>query len=167
MVTYSLLISIASVMFIIEKYIPYPVPAGKWGFSNFVVLFAAINLGIIPAVIIGALKSLIGSIFTGAIFTPTFFMGFFGIIVAAIVEGLLSKTKFLGYIGLSFLGMFFNNLTQVYIGSLLISSNAIFSFLPLMIILGTISSIANAYLAKKMEEVLYGNNFGFKFSKKN
>lgn len=154
-------------MFIIEKYIPYPVPAGKWGFSNFVVLFAAINMGIIPAIIIGTLKSLIGSLFTGTLFTPTFFMGFFGIIVAAIVQGLLSKTKFFGYVGLSFLGMFFNNLTQVYIGSLLISSNAIFSFFPIMIILGTISSIANAYLAKKMVEVLNENNFSFKFSKKN
>ncbi|MDK2885500.1 MAG: hypothetical protein PWP54_58 [Thermosipho sp. (in: thermotogales)] len=154
-------------MFIVEKYIPYPVPAGKWGFSNFVVLFAAINLGIIPAIIVGALKSIIGSIFTGTIFTPTFFMGFFGIIVAGLVEGALSKTKFFGYFGLSFLGMLFNNLTQVYVGSFLISSNAIFSFLPVMIVLGSISSIANAFLAKKMEEVLYENNFGIKFSKKN
>lgn len=163
---YAVLISLASVMFIIERFIPYPVPGGKWGFSNFIVLFAAVNLGIIPAIIIGALKSIIGSIFSGLLFTPTFFMGFFGIIVAAIIEGAISKTKFLGYTGLSYIGMISNNFTQVYIGSLLIKSSAIFAFLPLMIFLGSISAIANAYLAKKMEEIVNENSFGFKFSKK-
>ncbi|SHH30780.1 Gx transporter family protein [Thermosipho atlanticus] len=164
---YSLLVSLASAMFIIERFIPYPVPGGKWGFSNFIVLFAAVNLGIGPAIIIGSLKSIIGSIFTGLIFTPTFFMGFLGVIAAAIVEGLFSKTKFLGYTGLSFLGMISNNIVQLYVGALLIKSTAIFSFLPIMLSLGAISAFANAYLAKKMEEVLNENNFSFKFTKKN
>ncbi|MBT1248459.1 heptaprenyl diphosphate synthase [Thermosipho sp. 1223] len=160
MVIYALLVSISSVMFVIEKYIPYPVPAGKWGFSNFVILYTVLNIGFKGGVLVGTLKTLIGSIFTGTIFTPPFFMGFFGIIAAVIFQWLFSKLNFFGYIGVSVIGMIANNFTQVLVGSIIIRSNSIFSFLPLMIGLGIISAIINAILAQKMEEIFNESNFG-------
>lgn len=166
-VIYSLLISLSSVMFIIEKFIPYPVPGGKWGFSNFVILYTVVNLGLKGGLIVGILKTLIGSLFSGTILTPPFFMGFFGIIAAAIFEWLFSKIKFLSYTTLSIIGMIINNITQVSVGVLLINSKALFSFLPIMLALGLISAIVNAYLAKKMEVIINESNFGIQISKKN
>ncbi|MBZ4650228.1 Gx transporter family protein [Thermosipho sp. (in: thermotogales)] len=165
-VIYSLLISISSVMFVVERFIPYPVPGGKWGFSNFVILYTVVNIGLRGGLLVGTLKTIIGSLFSGILFTPPFFMGFFGIISAATFEWIFSKTKFFSYTTLSIIGMISNNFVQVLVGSFLIKSRAIFSFLPLMIGLGLISAIINAYLAKKMEEIIDENNFGLKISKK-
>ncbi|ABR30087.1 heptaprenyl diphosphate synthase [Thermosipho melanesiensis] len=158
MVIYALLISLSSVMFVIERYIPYPVPAGKWGFSNFVVLYTVLNFGLKGGLLVGVLKTIIGSIFTGTIFSPAFFMGFFGILSAIFIQWLISKLKFFGYSGISIIGMISNNTAQVFVGSIIINSNAIFSFLPIMVGLGLISAIINALLAKKMEEIFDGYN---------
>ncbi|QTA38839.1 Gx transporter family protein [Thermosipho ferrireducens] len=166
MVIYSFLISISSVMYVVETIIPYPVPGGKWGFSNFVVLFSAVNLGVIPAIVVATLKSLLGSLFTGTLFSPAFMMGFTGVLFAAILQGILARLFIFGYVGLSIGGMIVNNLVQLLIGSFLIKSSAIYAFLPVMMFLGTISAIANAYLAKKMEDVMNENSVSFWIPKK-
>jgi len=148
----AILIATASGIYFLESLIPFPLPVGRWGFSNSVVLFYAANFPLKFSITVAAGKTLIGGILSGRIFSPPFFMGFFGSIAAAIVEKVLFRFKF-GYIGASLAGSAVNNITQMFIGAFLIKSKYIFSFLPLFLIIGSISALANVYIAKTFEKV--------------
>jgi len=153
-VIFGIMIALSSVVYVIEGLIPFPVPGGKWGFSNFLVLYMSAFSGLSDAVLLAVSKSLLGSILSGTIFTPGFFMGFFGSVASAIVQSFLSRFNFLSVFGISFLGMVTNNLVQFAIGSFLIGSKAIFIFLPLVMMLGTFSAFANAFLALKTHSIV-------------
>ncbi len=148
----AVLIAVASGIYFVENLIPFPLPVGRWGFSNSVVLFYAANFPLKFSITVAAGKTLIGAIFSGRIFSPPFFMGFFGSIAAAIVETMLFRFKF-GYVGASIAGSAVNNLVQMIIGAFLIKSRYIFSFLPLFLIIGSISALANVYIAKTFEKI--------------
>ncbi|HOJ95083.1 MAG TPA: Gx transporter family protein [Fervidobacterium nodosum] len=147
MVIFGLFIAISSVVYVVEGIIPFPVPGGKWGFSNFIVLYLSYYSSLSDALLLAVSKSLLGSILSGTIFTPGFFMGFFGSIASAVVQSLVSKTKIFGITGISIIGMVANNITQFFVGSVLIGSKAIYSLLPIVLFFGSFSAIANAYLA--------------------
>ncbi|RKX38213.1 MAG: heptaprenyl diphosphate synthase, partial [Thermotogae bacterium] len=61
----ALLGAIGTAVYLIETLIPFPLPFGRWGLSNFTVLAAAIAFGTREAVSVALVKSLLGSIFTG------------------------------------------------------------------------------------------------------
>jgi len=148
----AVLIAVASGIYYVESLIPFPLPVGRWGFSNSVVLFYAANFPMKFPLIVAAGKAIIGALLSGRIFSPPFFMGFFGSIAAAIVESALFRLKF-GYTGASLAGSAVNNLVQMLVGAFLIKSKYIFSFLPMFLIIGSVSALANAYIAKTFEKV--------------
>ncbi|QAV33695.1 heptaprenyl diphosphate synthase [Fervidobacterium changbaicum] len=154
MVVFGTMIALSSVVYVVEGLVPFPVPGGKWGFSNFLVLYLSVFSGLSDALLLAVSKSLLGSILSGTIFTPGFFMGFFGSIASAVVQSLFSRVKLFGVFGISILGMVTNNLVQFVVGSFLIGSNAIFVFLPLVMTLGTLGALANAYLAVKTHKIM-------------
>ncbi|WP_448375211.1 Gx transporter family protein [Fervidobacterium sp.] len=154
MVVFSLMIAVSSVVYVVEGIVPFPVPGGKWGFSNFLVLYLSAFSRFSDALLLAISKSLLGSILSGSIFTPGFFMGFFGSIAAAFVQSVLAKTNLFGVFGLSLIGMVSNNIVQFFVGSLLIGSRAIYMLLPLVMILGTFSALANAYLASQTQKII-------------
>lgn len=148
------MVALSSVVYVVEGVIPFPVPGGKWGFSNFLVLYLSAFSTLSDAVLLAVSKSLLGSILSGSIFTPGFFMGFFGSIAAAIIQSTFSKITPLSVLGLSIIGMVVNNLTQFLVGSILIGSRAIYVLLPLVLVLGTFSAVANAYLAVQTSKIV-------------
>ncbi len=157
MVVFGLMIAVSSVVYVVEGVVPFPVPGGKWGFSNFLVLYLSVFSGFSDAVLLAISKSLLGSILSGSIFTPGFFMGFFGSISAAITQSIFSKFGFFGIFGISLIGMISNNIVQFFIGSILIGSQAIYVLLPLVMTLGTFSALANAYLATQTKKIIVEN----------
>ncbi|HOK87680.1 MAG TPA: Gx transporter family protein [Fervidobacterium sp.] len=152
-VTLGVMVAISSVVYALEGLIPFPVPGGKWGFSNFLVLYLSFFSGITNGIILAVSKSLLGSILSGTILTPGFFMGFLGSLAAAILQGAVAKLDIFGLSGISIIGMLANNIVQFLVGSFLIGSPAIYTLLPLVIFLGSFSALANAYLAKQTEKV--------------
>lgn len=145
----SLMVAISSVLYVLEGLIPFPVPGGKWGLSNFLVLQLAYFGSLKGAVLLAFTKSIVGALISGSIFTPGFFMGFFGALVAAVVQRLVTLTGFFGILGVSLVGMASNNVVQFLVGGVLIRSPAIFSLLPVVMLLGSLSAIVNAYLAQR------------------
>lgn len=152
-VTLGVMVAISSVVYVLESLIPFPVPGGKWGFSNFLVLYLSFFSGITDGIVLAISKSLLGSILSGTILTPGFFMGFLGSLASAIVQGVIARFNIFGLAGISILGMLVNNIVQFLVGSFLIGSSAIYVFLPLVIFLGTFSALANAYLANQTEKI--------------
>ncbi len=154
LVRFALFTALSSVLYVLESFLPFPVPGGKWGLSNFLVLYLAVNEGLKSSIQLAFSKSILGSILSGSIFSPGFFMGFFGSISSAVIQSLLAKFPFLSYVIISFFGMITNNLIQFVVGSYLVGSQAIFVLLPLVLALGSISAFVNAYLAKVSEKIL-------------
>ncbi len=144
-------VSLATVMYVLENFIPFPLPVGRWGFSNSMVLYyAAISFK--GSLTVAAGKSILGSLFSGRLMSPTFIMGFLGSISAAAVERLLFKLGF-GYLGMSLAGSAINNLVQVLVGAAIVKSGMVISILPIFLIFGSISAVANVYIAKSFERV--------------
>lgn len=148
------MVSLSSVIYAIEGIIPFPVPGGKWGFSNFLVLYLSYYERLRPAVVLAISKSLLGSILTGTFLTAGFFMGFAGATVAAVTQWCTRKLPFLSLTGVSLVGMVSNNIVQFLVGSLLIGSSALFIWLPVVMLFGTVSAIANAFLADRANKLI-------------
>ncbi len=146
---FALMVSISSVLYVLEGLIPFPVPGGKWGLSNFLVLQLSYYNNVKSALLLASMKSIVGGLISGSFFTPGFFMGFFGALTAAVAQRIVSLTRIFGILGVSLVGMISNNLVQFLVGSLLIKSRAIFSLLPIVMLLGSMSAIVNAYLAQR------------------
>ena len=163
LVLIAILISLASGIYYFESFLPMPfaVPGAKWGFSNFPLLMGLmlkLNLG--ELILISISKSILGSILGGRFLSPSFFMGFFGNIVAVLSMYFAKQTSFFGILGISEIGAFFNNLTQVTVAWLLIiKSKGIFFYLPYMLLFGSIAAFANALLTKYSLKVYYIQNF--------
>ncbi len=145
-------VALSGALYVVESLIPFPIPVGRWGMSNSVVLFSAVNWGLKASLVVASAKSILGSILTGRFLTPTFFMGFAGSVAAGFVEWIVSKFG-LGYIGVSLAGSSVNNVVQVLIGAMLIKSLSIFDLLPLFLIFGSLSAVVNAYIASVYEKV--------------
>ena len=144
-------VSLATVMYILENFIPFPLPVGRWGFSNSMVLYYA-TVSLKGSLIIASGKSVLGSLFSGRLMSPTFMMGFFGSLSAAVIERALFKLGF-GYIGMSLAGSAVNNLVQVLIGAMIVKNKMVISIFPIFLIFGSISAVSNVYIAKSFERV--------------
>ncbi|MCX7653682.1 MAG: Gx transporter family protein [Fervidobacterium sp.] len=152
-VIFGVFTALSSVVYVVEGLIPFPVPGGKWGFSNFLVLYFSYYENIADGVLLAVLKSLIGSVLSGTFLTPGFFMGFLGSLSAAFFQGLASKSHLFSIVGVSIIGMVTNNITQFLVGSVLIGSSAIYGLLPVVMLLGIFSAVANSYLAKQTNDI--------------
>ncbi|KLO24298.1 heptaprenyl diphosphate synthase [Marinitoga sp. 1197] len=148
----AILTALSSAVYYIETLVPFPIPlpGARWGFSNFAILYSLNYDGIlINGLYIAIFKNILGSLLSGKFLSPTFFMGISGSLVATLIMYVAIKTKIFGIIGISESGAIFNNLTQVIIGWLfIVKSVGIFWYLPQMVLFGTFSAMANAFVVK-------------------
>jgi len=75
-VTLGVMVAISSVVYVLEGLIPFPVPGGKWGFSNFLVLYLSFFSGITNGLVLALSKSLLGSILSVPYSLPDFLWDF-------------------------------------------------------------------------------------------
>ncbi|WP_232503789.1 Gx transporter family protein [Thermotoga profunda] len=156
----SLFISLGIAIYVLESFVPFPFPNGKWGFSNFVVLLSIVLFGAKDGLIVAIGKSFVGSLVTGHFLDVAFFMSVFGSISAAFIESAAFKVRIFGLIGVSILGSVTNNVVQTLVGSVFVGSKALFWILPYMIILGLPGAFANAYIAGKVIPRVQKNYIG-------
>ncbi len=148
------LISLSATVNFLENFVPFPipVPGGKWGFSNAFVLYAIVNGGLGMGLLIAVGKSVIGAILSGRFFSLPFILGISGVSISTIVVYLvlmLTRGR-VGYVGLSVLGAFVNNLIQLSILVFLLKNRFVLYQLPYFSILGTVSGTVNAFIAYEM-----------------
>ncbi|SHE71480.1 heptaprenyl diphosphate synthase [Marinitoga hydrogenitolerans DSM 16785] len=148
----AILTALSSAVYYLETLVPFPIPlpGARWGFSNFAILYSLnSDENLINGIYIALFKSVLGALLAGKLFSPTFLMGLSGSLIATFTMYIVIKTKKFGIIGISEVGAIFNNLTQVTIGWLfIVKSIGIFWYLPQMILFGTFSALANAFVVK-------------------
>lgn len=143
----SLLAGLAVVIYIVESMIPTPSPWLRYGFSHIISLFTLIFYGVGITYGIFAVRSVLGALLVGKLFTPTFIMGIAGgcagiAVMAVIVYGL--RGRGFGLVGISVCGAWVNSLVQVVVAFLIfIQHPEIFMILPLFLLFGVITGMVN------------------------
>jgi len=136
------LIVIGLLLFIFEAYLPRPIPWLKFGLANIATLIALYWMGWKEAVIVSLARIVIGSFFTGSLFSPGFFLSLSGGLLAVIVMGLLYHLKIFSMITVSIAGALMHNLGQLLVATYLLFKNAILWYLlPYLLLTGVITGI--------------------------
>lgn len=131
----SMLSALAIVFGYIESLFPaVPIPGIKLGLSNIVILFAIYRMDKSSAFFIMLIKVLVTSLlFSGFnVFWYSLFGGLFSLIAMTASKKLFSIT------GVSMLGGVFHNLGQLLVAAILMQTNAVFVYLPTLLISGVI-----------------------------
>ena len=160
MVVVAVLAAFGVAIYVVERLIPFPLPVGRWGLSNYPVL-TIILCGRTPdALLILIVKSVVGSMIIGSFLSPQFIMGLGGGICAVLaMRALEACSNKVSAVRVSVTGATVNNVIQVLIASAMVKNWAPTAYLPVLLIVGEISAVANAYLAWKTVIILKEGRF--------
>ena len=157
MIFLAILVAIGLVMGLFESMIPLPVafPGARLGLSNIVVLVSIVVFGYKEGLIVALFKTLILVVVTGSV--SSFFFSFTGALLSSISMILAHKylRKYLSLIGISEIGSFFHNFGQVLVASLMLQNKMIFSYLPILLLLGIFTGffvgLSSIYIVKNLK----------------
>ena len=151
MVRVGVLVAMSTGMYILETFVPFPLPVGRWGFSNLPMLLALYTLQLRHAVVVAVFKAFLGSMMVGSFLSVGFFMSMIGGLGAVLsMKCVLSLLKSrVGILGISLLGAFINNTLQIAVAALAVHSKAPFFYYPYLVIMGSFSAAVNAYITSR------------------
>lgn len=135
LVVTAMLITMASVLHILEGWLA-PLPHGfKLGLANIITLTAIIWLGPRTAFTVVVGRTMLGSLFTTGIVSPRFAMSFAGAVLSwAVMTLLLSKAKkHFSLMSISVFGSIAHIVAQLLVASLILEDTSIFVLAPLML----------------------------------
>lgn len=153
----AVLISIASILHVFEGMIPpLPVPGAKLGLANTATLIGLRTLGFGGAISISIIRSLIGGLFSGSLFGPSFYMSFSGAVMSSISMGVASKIKGLGdnHVFVSVVGAIAHSVAQITVASQILRHSGIWYYLPILIGLSTITGVFIGLVCDKVLALL-------------
>ena len=155
-VNLAILAAIASIISILERFIPMPAPFIKPGLSNIFVIMA---LFINPwgAVFVVITKILFTTVFFGGLFQPVTLMQLLGGLAGVLSMYIIIRINIkVSMIGLSITGAFFHNVILLYAAMLFANINGIgglFSLFSLIsLISGAIVGISIIYIMKALQK---------------
>jgi len=162
-ITYlSILTAVAIVLNIFENYLPMPfiAPGAKIGLANIVTMICIMSISYKDAFLIMITRIILGAIFGGGLsgFIYSVSGGVLSFIFMVIVKEVF-KSK-ISPIGISVTGAVFHNVGQIIVAIFIIKSILLINYLPILIVIGTVSGTFIGYL------IIYFNNHFKKISKK-
>jgi heptaprenyl diphosphate synthase len=139
-----LLVAIGLVLHILESNIRIPIysPGFKVGFANIVSLISIVIFGPVEAFFVAITRSVLGGFLGGNISSVIFSLN--GAIVSTLIMWITYKffyPKIFSLIGISVLGAAAHNFAQVLTSVLILSNTGIFSYLPMLLLVGTVTGI--------------------------
>lgn len=137
----SLLVSMALAVSLIETFIPLPfvVPGFKLGLSNMIIMVTLIIFGFKGAFFVAILKSVLLMLIIG--FGPRFIYSLAGAILATLSMGIVYKylSGIFSVLGVSIIGGVMHNFAQLTVATYLLGSILLYTYLPFLTIVGTIT----------------------------
>ena len=125
----------------------FVIPGGKVGIANIVSLIDLFVMGSGNALLVAVLRAFLGSIIYGGVSTIPYSVGGAVVSVIAIIFAKKMFYPKLSLIGISVVGAFFHNLTQILVATAIFKSFSLFYYLPVLTIVGTIGGILTGYVA--------------------
>ena len=138
---YALLIALAMVLSWVERLVPIStaVPGMKLGLTNLVVLFALYRMSVIDAAAISLIRVLLVSFTFGNAYA--FAYSFAGAVLSLLIMLVLKKTGKFSSIGVSIAGGVGHNLGQITVAALVLETEKIFFYLPVLMVSGIAAGI--------------------------
>lgn len=138
---YALLIALAMVLSWLESLVPITVavPGMKLGLTNLVVLFALYRMRVTDAAAISLIRVLLVSFTFGNAYA--FAYSFAGAVLSLLIMLALKRTRKFSTIGVSIAGGVGHNLGQVTVAALVLETEKIFFYLPVLMVSGIAAGI--------------------------
>ena len=137
----ALLIAIGLVLHMIEAYIPIPVslPGAKIGLANIASLLTVVLYGPVTALGVSTVRAVVGALLFGGVAAIPYSLS--GAILSTIIMWIAVKALMpaASLIGVSVLGAAAHNVAQLATAALILSTPGIFVYLPVLLIIGTIT----------------------------
>jgi heptaprenyl diphosphate synthase len=148
----------ATVLFVVERALPNPVPWVRLGLANVVTLVALLEHGAAPAAAVVALRLLLGGFFTGGLFGPQFALAVCGATASWFVmtAGARLGARYWSPLGLSLLGASAHAVAQIAAAGWLVAGGAsLWALLPLFLGLsiatGLVTGLAADALLRRLD----------------
>ncbi len=154
---YAILLAISLSIWVLEEFVPRPVPWMKPGLSYVAVLVGMSILGPIMGGSIAISRSLLGSLILGKLLSPSFILSISGSVAASIVMILLFplKNRLLTILGISVAGSFSHIVVQIAIaGALFYRTDIVLALLPVSTIWAVIAGAIVGLIATAVEKNL-------------
>lgn len=137
-----LLVALAFVFSYVEFLIPINIgiPGAKLGLANLVVIVALYTLREREAFLLSMIRILLTGFTFGSLASMMY--SFAGGLLSFGVMLIAKKTKFLSITGVSVLGGVFHNVGQILVAMLVLETSSLIYYLPVLLIVGTLSGIA-------------------------
>lgn len=149
----SIFVAIGIILQYIEsKVLITPVPGGKLGLCNVVSIINIFMFGGKNAVVISLIRAFLGTFLTGGAMALPYSMA--GAFFSTVVMAVLKKYTYpkVSMIGISITGAAVHNFLQICVASIMLMSGYIFSYLPFLLVVATISGAITGYAAQ-----IFGN----------
>ena len=151
-----LLTALALILSYVESLIPafVAVPGVKMGLANIVVVFALYTLGPGEAAIVSIIRVLLSSLLFGSILSLSYSAA--GAVISLLSMIIPMKTKIFGVTSVSVTGGVFHNLGQILVACLVLETDVLLYYLPVLILSGTITGavigIASSIVIKRLQK---------------
>ena len=151
-----LLTALALILSYVESLIPafVAVPGVKMGLANIVVVFALYTLGPGEAAIVSIIRVLLSSLLFGSILSLSYSAA--GSVISLLSMIIMMKTKIFGVTSVSVTGGVFHNLGQILVACLVLETDVLLYYLPVLILSGTITGavigIASSIVIKRLQK---------------
>ena len=136
-----LTIALAMIMSYIEALVPlsFAVPGIKMGLANIVIIFVLYKIGTKDAILVSIIRVILVSLLFSNVMAMAYSIA--GAVLSLSVMWLLKKTDKFSFVGVSIAGGIMHNVGQIIMAVILLGTEQIALYLPVLIITGTATGV--------------------------
>ncbi len=137
-----------TLQYVESKVLITPVPGGKLGLCNIISIINIFMFGGKNAVMISLIRAFLGTFLTGGVMALPYSVT--GALFSTTVMAIMKKYTYpkVSMIGISITGAAVHNLLQICVAAVILTSGYIFSYLPFLLVVATISGAITGYAAQ-------------------
>ena len=142
-----LTIALAMIMSYIEALVPlsFAVPGIKMGLANIVIIFVLYKIGTKEAILVSIIRVILVSLLFSNVMAMAYSIA--GAVLSLSVMWLLKKTDKFSFVGVSIAGGIMHNVGQIIMAVILLGTEQIALYLPVLIITGTATGVVIGIVA--------------------
>ena len=155
--TVALLTAAGIALFVIESFIPMPLPFLKIGLANISSVVTIMSLGIPEMFLVVILRVIIGSMLIGSVFTPGFVLAFSGGLTSAAMMAIARAIRkdLFSAVGISLIGAMTHVGTQfVLVMAVYVRNTSLLSLLPVLLLSGLAGGLVVGWIASRLIHLL-------------
>ena len=136
-----LTIALAMIMSYIEALVPlsFAVPGIKMGLANIVIIFVLYKIGTKEAILVSLIRVILVSLLFSNVMAMAYSIA--GAVLSLSVMWILKKTDKFSFVGVSIAGGIMHNVGQIIMAVILLGTEQIVLYLPVLIITGTVTGV--------------------------